>query len=107
MLKTHADFCTDHAEGICRAGDLTAGKWEVGLSEVDGEATVYVWHPEILPDEARGAISPADAIELGRALMVQGMRGLRSQTAGSQRPVPSEGRAFDIPVTPSPARSRC
>jgi hypothetical protein len=74
--QAHASFCTDHAEGICRADDLAAGKWEIGLSAVDGEATVYVWHPEILPDETSGTLRPAEAIELGRALVAQGTLGL-------------------------------
>jgi hypothetical protein len=76
MHEPHAPFCTNHAEGICRADDLTSGKWEIGLSEVDGEATVYVWHPEIIPDETSGTLRPAEAIELGRALVAQGTRGL-------------------------------
>lgn len=76
MRDAHAGFCAEHSEGICRAGDLTAGKWEIGLSEVDGEATVYVWHPEIIPDETSGTLSPAQAIELGQALITQGARGL-------------------------------
>lgn len=79
MRHTHAGFCAEHAEGICRASDITAGKWEIGLSGVRGNAIVYVWHPEIIPDETSGALSPAQAIELGRALIAQGTRGL-SQT---------------------------
>lgn len=78
MRETHAGFCADHTEGICRAGDLIAGKWEIGLSNTDGETTVRAWHPEILPDETRGGLSPTEAVELGQALMIQGMRGLRT-----------------------------
>lgn len=75
MRETHAGFCTDHTEGICRADDVTAGKWEIGLSDDGTGPIVHLFHPEILPAVEYGSMDPTEAIELGRALLAQGMRG--------------------------------
>lgn len=80
-MPDHAFWCSPDLhdpEGICVARDLTAGKWEIGLSDDGTGPVVYASHPEILPAVERGALTPEDAIELGRALILQGMRGLET-----------------------------
>jgi hypothetical protein len=84
MAEDHAKFCTNHADGICRADDLDAGKWEIGLSDDGTGPTIYLAHPEILPAVERGAMDPEDAVALGRALVLQGRRGLRSRSDREQ-----------------------
>lgn len=80
----HAAFCAEHdPEGICQAGDIEAGKWTIGLSRCDGETSVWLHHPTVIPDELAGRLDPREALEMGRALIVQGMRGL---TTADMRP---------------------
>jgi hypothetical protein len=84
MSEAHASFCTDHSEGICRASDLTADKWEIGLADDGTGSTIYLFHPEIIAAVEYGAMAPEGAVELGRALMIQGTRALRSRPRRKQ-----------------------
>lgn len=88
----HPGWCRVDEEGIHVADDITAGKWEIGLTAVDGdEPKVRPWHPDFLSDETLVDLPGADAIELGRALILQEMRALNSRTRVRPEPVDVSG----------------
>lgn len=77
-LMQHAPFCENHdPDGLCRAYDLGPGDWYIGLSAEtgdDGSALVRAYHPNLLPDETRVALTPDESVEIGLAYVIQGLR---------------------------------
>lgn len=80
-MKNHPRWCGQHAIDSDLTESCTtieqAGEWDVVLTVVTGEP-LRIWpeHPDIVRVNNEATLTPQEAIELGRALILQGMRGL-------------------------------
>jgi hypothetical protein len=80
-MKNHPRWCGEHAVDSDLTESCTsieeAGDWDVVLTVVTGEPPrIWAEHPDFVRVSDEATLTPQAAIELGRALILQGMRGL-------------------------------
>lgn len=81
-MHRHPTWCRAHDEGICTSIE-EAGEWDAVLQVADGHPRIWPEHPGIIRVEDEATLSPRASIELGRALILQGMRGLEVERGKS------------------------
>lgn len=80
-MSVHQPFCEPalhDPEGICQAPDIdTPDGWTIGLTHAGGDdrAIVHLGHPDVIPLPELGMLTPAEAYDLGWALITQATRG--------------------------------
>lgn len=76
-------WCTAHeidSDGTASCSATTeVDDWDATLTINDEAALVWLGHPDIIHVDDATALTPQAAIDLGRALILQGIRGLESQ----------------------------
>lgn len=75
-------WCTAHeidSDGTasCRTA-IEVGDWDATLAINDEATLVWLGHPDIIHVDDATALTPQAAIDLGRALILQGIRGLEA-----------------------------
>lgn len=75
-------WCTAHeidSDGTASCSNTTeVDDWDATLTINDEAALVWLGHPDIIHVDDATALSPQAAIDLGRALIMQGLRALET-----------------------------
>jgi hypothetical protein len=85
-MRAHPSFCDLHnvdSDGTQSCTSVVeVGEWDAVLVINDEAVQIWPEHPSIIRVEDEATLTPQQAIELGRALILQGMRGLEVERRG-------------------------
>lgn len=87
-MRSHPSFCGSHDVDSDGSESCTSivevGEWDAVLVVNDEAVQVWPEHPSIIRVEDEATLTPQQAIDYGRALILQGMRGLEVEQRKSR-----------------------